>query len=111
MATRAPETVSSSGLLATPYAASAGGDEVPADVILVVFNTTGSPVTLTLVTPGVVDGDLAVADRTSTIPAAVSGVPGHKFVRPTRVPYASPSTGRVSLSWSSATGVSFEVIQ
>ena len=109
MTARTEQNVTSSGITPTAYAASAGGDTVPADVIVQVFNASASPITLTLVTPGSVDGDLAVADRTVTVAAAVAGVPGRKFVRPTRVPYGQG--GLVTLTWSTATDVSFEVIK
>ena len=51
-------------------AAAADGDTVPngGNTILVMNNTAGASATVTVVTPGSVDG-LAVADRTFTVPA------------------------------------------
>jgi len=106
MADRNPETVTSSGLAATAHPASPGGDTVPPDVYLRVANGGGSPVTLTMVTPGVVDGNLAVADREVVVPAGEA-----RLVKVTRAPYANPQTGRVDLTWSDTTSVTFEVFK
>jgi hypothetical protein len=58
------------GSASTLAAAAGGGDTCPAGdgVFLEVNNGGGSSVTVTLATPGTVDG-LAIADRTATIPA------------------------------------------
>lgn len=108
MATRAPEAASSSGLAATYYAASGGGDRVPPGVLLHVKNAGGAGITLTLVTTSVVDGDLAVADRTTgSIPATT----GERFVRvPTDPAYRDPADGLVGLTWSGTTSVTFAVL-
>ncbi len=62
------------GLAPTYTAAAAGGDRVPAGdgVLIVVRNTSAAAITVTLVTPGTVEGDLAIADRTYTV-AATNG--------------------------------------
>lgn len=104
MADREPEQVTSSGLNPTAHAASAGGDTVPADVTLRVINGGAGSTTLTLVTPGVVDGDLPVGDRAVVVPAGEA-----RYVRVTRDPYRDPTTGRASLTWSPETSVTFEV--
>lgn len=106
MADFEPETVTSSGLDPTANAATAAGDTVPADVTLRVINGDASPTTLDIVTPGVVDGDLAVADRQVTVPAGET-----RYVRVPRGPYRNPATGRVNLTWSNDTSITFEVIR
>lgn len=106
MADFSAEQVTSSGLAATANAANAGGDTVPPDVILRVANADASAHTVTLVTPGVVDGDLPVGDRQVSVPAGEA-----RLIKVTRVPYANPATGRVSLTYDAVTGVTVEVIR
>ncbi len=62
------------GLSPTHNAAAAGGDRVPAGsgVLVVVRNTSAAAITVTLVTPGTLEGDLAIADRIYTV-AATNG--------------------------------------
>lgn len=100
------EQVTSSGLDPTQNAASAGGDTVPPDTILRVVNGDASPHTVTVVTPGTVDGDLAVADRDVAIPAGE-----FRFIRVPRTPFMDPSTGRVSLTYDAVTSVTVEVLR
>lgn len=100
------EQITSSGLDPTQNAASAGGDTVPPDVTLRVVNGDASPHTVTVVTPGVVDGDLAIGDRAVAIPAGE-----FRFIRVPRQPYMDPSTGRVSLTYDAVTSVTVEVIR
>lgn len=105
MATRSPEAPTSSGLAATYYAASGGGDRVPPGSILHV-KTTGTVSTLGLTTVTVVDGDLAVADRSVSLPAT-----GERYVKvPTLEAYRDPADGLVGLTWTSVTGVTFAVL-
>jgi hypothetical protein len=108
MADRNPEQVTSSGLEATAHAATAGpgSDTVPGDCTVRVINGGGVSTTLTIATPGVVDGDLAVADRAVATPAGES-----RYVRVTRASFVDPATGRATLTWSPATSVTFEVIR
>lgn len=99
MATRSPEAATSSGLAATYYDGSAGtpGDRVPPGVLLHVKNTAASVLTVTIYTIGVVDGDLAVADRTFTVPITT----GERFVRiPVLPAYVDPADGMVGIGWS-----------
>ena len=105
MADRLAENVTSAGIEPTAHPASGGGDTVPPDTVVRVMNGGESPITLTIVTPGTVDG-LDIADRTVTVPAGEV-----RLVRPTRAAYMNPATGKVNLTWSSATNVSFEVIR
>lgn len=106
MADFEPEQVTSSGLVATANPATAAGDTVPGDVTLRVINGDASPTTLTIVTPGVVDGDLAVSDRTVVVAAGTA-----QYVRVPRGPYRNPATGRVNLTWSNDNLITFEVIR
>lgn len=100
------EQVTSSGLDATANAATGTGDTVPGDVTLRVNNADASAHTVTVVTPGTVDGDLAVADRDVVVPAGEA-----RYIRVPRRPYEDPATGRASLTYDSATGVTVEVIR
>lgn len=105
MADREPEQVTSTGLAPTAHAASAGGDTVPPNCTLRVINGDAASHTLTMVTPGLVDGDLAVDNRDVVIPAS-----DFRFVRVKRDPYVN-SDGRVDLTWDATTGMTFEVIR
>ena len=104
MAALTTQAVPSTGLSATANAAAGGGDTFPFGSIIRVFNGGGAPITVTMVTPGVVDGDLAVANRDVTVTNATA-----KFIRPT-VDYRDPDTGLVSLTYSGVTSVTVEVI-
>lgn len=79
-------------LLAAAAAPLAGDDfETGAGVFLVVQNT-GTAATVVLVTPEVIDGDLAVADRTISV-AATTGL----AIVPLTSRYRDPATGRGTL--------------
>ncbi|MGI5232862.1 hypothetical protein [Actinoallomurus sp. CA-142502] len=87
--------------------ANSGGDQcvTGADVKLLVKNGSGSSITVTLVTPGTVDGDLAIADRQMTVAAgATNGIPVTDR-------YRDPATGLASITYSSATTVTVAVIR
>ncbi len=69
MATYRAQTPTSAGV-PLDFKTSTNGDKVSPGSILIVKNTAASTATVTMVTPLLVDGDLAVVDRTSdTIPA------------------------------------------
>jgi hypothetical protein len=104
MATVATEPVTTTGIEATANAASASGDKVRPDSLVRVINGSGSSITMTMVTPQTVDGDLAVADRTVAVPAGEA-----RYVRATAT-YRNPTDGLVALTWSLETSVTFEVI-
>ncbi|MFD4258238.1 hypothetical protein ACFWR9_11555 [Streptomyces sp. NPDC058534] len=90
-------------------AAASGGDDCAtgAGVLLVVQNTDAATKDVTLATPEVLDGDLAVADRTVTV-AATTGL----TVIPVTDRYRDPSTGRAALTYpGGVTGVKVCVIR
>src|SRR3954468_13595669 len=80
----------------------ANGDTAPtgSGTFLLVQNTSGSGITVTLVTPGTVDG-LAIADRTSVPVPATTGI----AVIPLTDTYRDPATGLATINYSSTTGV------
>jgi hypothetical protein len=89
-------------------AANAGGDAFPntgAEVI-VIKNGSGSPITLTVVTPALVDG-LAVTDLAVVIGAGETRMVG-PFPSGT---YADPTTGAVSLTYSAVTTVNITIVK
>lgn len=88
--------------------ATLAGDDCPTGegVTLIVKNTDASSKTVTLVTPGFVDGDLAIADRTFTIPAT-SG----EFAIPVRDVFRDLVTGRASITYSAVTGLTVCVVR
>lgn len=88
-------------------AAAAGGDDCDtgAGVFLVVDNADTVAHTATLVTPGVVDGDLAIADRERSIPA------GERHYIPLTNRYRDRSTQRASITYDAVTNVTVAVIR
>ncbi|MFK0173414.1 hypothetical protein ACIQU5_31990 [Streptomyces sp. NPDC090306] len=87
-------------------AAGAGGDTVSpgAGVLLAVKNADSTSHTVTLVTPGTVDG-LAIADRTVTVPAAQT------YLIPVTSRYRNPATGRANVTYDGVTAVTVGVFR
>jgi hypothetical protein len=105
MATVSTEPVPTTGLEATANAATpTTGDKVRPDSIVRVINASGGSVTVTMVTPQLVDGDLAVTDRTVAVPAGEA-----RYIRATAT-YRNPADGLVTITWSATSSVTFEVI-
>jgi hypothetical protein len=67
-----PQKPTSAGLALATEPANVDGHSLPHDALLVVANASAGPINVTLVTPGVVDGDLAVPDRIVAVPAGAS---------------------------------------
>jgi hypothetical protein len=107
MATLATQVIAQAGTAITFAAATGGGDACAtgSDVKLLVKNGAGSSMTVTLVTPGNVDGDLAIADRAVTVAAGVTtGIPITDR-------YLDPATGLAAITYSSVTTVTVAVIR
>jgi hypothetical protein len=102
MATVATESITTAGISPTMNAASGGGDKVSPDTILLIRNGSGSAMTVTVTTPGTVDG-LAIADRVSSSIAAGAL---HTMLLPSAL-YRDPTDGLVSLAWSATTTITF----
>ncbi|MEI5520660.1 hypothetical protein WB388_08600 [Streptomyces brasiliscabiei] len=87
-------------------AAAGGGDtaQTGSGVFLRVANADASPHTVTLVTPGTVDG-LAIADRAVVVPA------GQTFDIPVTDRYRNPSTGRAAITYDGVTDVTVGVFR
>lgn len=109
MAALATNVVPLTGLQldAALVAATSGGDTAPtgAGVFLVVKNADASSHTVTLATPGTVDGDLAVADRTITVAAGKT-----EFI-PVTATYRNPTSGRAAITYDAVTSVSVAVVR
>jgi hypothetical protein len=107
MAVVAPQAVSLTGLAATYNAASAGGDEVPADgrTVLHVKNASAAAVTLTVVTPGNLP--------TGAIPDAIVNVPagGERFCGPFSNDLFGNAQNRAGLTWSATASVTFAALR
>ena len=97
MTSYAPQAPDSKGVALT-WITSAAGDRVPPGVTIIVKNTGGATVTVTLATPLTMDGDLAVADRVSNTVAATTGFSALKI--PNNEVFRDPSDGLVGLTWS-----------
>lgn len=107
MATRTPQAPDSKGVALTFFAA-ANGDKVPPGCTLIVRNTSGGAITLTIVTPLVLDGDLALADRTTNNVAATTGVNAIRI--PNNEVYRDPADGLVTINFSATPSVDYAVI-
>jgi hypothetical protein len=107
MALLPTQVVAPTGTALTFTAASGGGDTcvTGSDVQLYVKNGSGSSITVTLATPGTVDGDLAIADRTVTVAA------GAETAVPMTDLYRNPSTGVASITYSAVTTVTVAVVR
>lgn len=97
------------GLVPSVAAASAGGDKVVPGTRLHIINGGAAPVTVTLVTPGTKDGDLAIDDRTFTIPNGTFPANFGVIDVPSDL-YRDPADGLASITWSSAVSVTFFVL-
>jgi len=88
-------------------AASAGGDTAAtgAGVLLAVKNADAASHTVTVATPQVVDGDLAVADRAVVVPA------GSTVLIPLTARYRDPATGLAAITYDAVTSVSVAVVR
>lgn len=93
--------------LAVDFDAAAGGGDTcltGAGVLLLVRNGDAGSHTVTLVTPGTVDG-LAIADR--AIPVAAGAIEAI----PVTNAYRNPSTGRANITYDGVTSVEVAVIR
>jgi hypothetical protein len=107
MALLPTQVVAPTGTALTFPDASAGGDTCATgtDVKLYVKNGSGASIVVTLATPGTVDGDLAIADRTVTVAAGVmSAIPMTDL-------YRNPSTGVASITYSAVATVTVAVVR
>lgn len=106
MATLSVQSVTHSGLAPTFTAAAAGGDACPtgSGIVLLVQNGDSGSHTVTLVTPGTVDG-LAVADRAIVVAAGATA-----FI-PVADVYRDRSTGLASITYDGVTSVTVAVVR
>lgn len=90
----------------TYTAAAGGGDtcQTGAGVLLLVNNDDASDHTVTLVTPGTVNG-LAIADRQVTVEA------GTQVGIPVTNDYRDPATGRAAITYDGVTSVTVAVVR
>lgn len=106
MADRSPQVFTETPLVATYYAASGGGgDRVHPGTVLHVKNNNAATVTITMVTPGVVDGDLAIADRTRTVTNGTEA-----FIAVPKSQVYRDADNMVGLTWSVTSSVTFAVL-
>lgn len=107
MATRATQQVTRTGIAAT-YNAAASGDKFRPDerTMLHVVNGDSSSHTITIVTPGTVNG-LAIADLVVTVPNGASRMIG-PFPAGT---FAASADGLASITWSATTSMTWAVLR
>lgn len=106
MATLAEQTITQAGIRATFAAADAAGDRTAQQpgTVLHVKNASAASINVTVVTPGVVGGDLAVPDRVIAVPV---GEPGTE-IDLTRDEYRHPD-GTVRWTYSAVATVTVAV--
>jgi hypothetical protein len=106
MAALATQTVSHTGLAVAFSAATSGGDTCAtgSGLVLLVKNGDASSHSVTLATPGTVDG-LAIADRTVAVAAGVTAM------IPLPDLYRDPATGLCSLTYTAVTSVTVAVVR
>lgn len=106
MATLATQQVPLAGLAVNLAPASAGGDQAATGdgVMLVVKNGDASAHTVTLVTPGTVDG-LAIADRPVSVAA------GALALIPLNDDYRDRSTGLAAITYDAVNAVTVGVVR
>lgn len=106
MASLSAQRIALAGTSPTYSAAAAGGDNAPIGdgLALHVYNGGGASITVTIVTPGTIDG-LSVGDAALSVPAASHGV------IPLRYVYRDPVTGRANITYSGVTSVNVAVLQ
>jgi hypothetical protein len=94
------------GAAITYTAATSGGDDCQtgAGTLLLVKNGDSASHTVTLATPGTVNG-LAIADRTITVAA------GAEQAIPVTNDYRSPVTGRAAITYDAVTSVTVAVVR
>ncbi|MCA9940552.1 MAG: hypothetical protein KC418_18065 [Anaerolineales bacterium] len=98
--------VSRTGVAMSPSAANVDGHSLAyqENLLLYVANGGGSPITVTIQTPGTVDG-LAVADRTVTIPAG-----SNRWIGPFPKEQYRQSDGSIYVDFSGVTSVTVAAI-
>lgn len=104
-----PQQIARTGLasaLATPDQANGNTFANDGQCFLYVKNAAGSPITVTIATPGTVDG-LAIADLTVSVPATT----GERMIGPFPPGIYNQSDGTVYVDWSSATSVTAGVFR
>lgn len=108
MATLVTQNMTNTGLAPTYQAAAGGGDAmVPGDTdFLHVINGGGAPITVTMLTTGVVDGDLTVQDRAITVTNATN-----KMIPVPPSLYRDPTTGLAGWTYSGVTSVTVAAIR
>jgi hypothetical protein len=110
MADLATQVIDQDGLAPSYAAAAGGGDKfVPGEkTFLHVKNTSGAPITVTLVTPGDKSG-LAIADQTVSVPATT----GDRMIGPLKKSlFADPAdSGKGSITYSGVTNLTVAVLE
>lgn len=107
MPTYAPQNPDSKGVALT-FNPAANGDKVPPGVTLIVKNASAGAITLTIVAPLTLDGDLTVSSRTTNSVAATTGINAIEI--PNNYVYINPSDGLVTINFSATASVTYAVI-
>jgi hypothetical protein len=108
-AARTPQVISRTGLAEAFTAAdNANGETCPnnGNLFLHVKNTGGGSCTVTVTTPGTVDG-LAITDLTVVVPLTT----GDRMIGPFPTGTYNDSSGNISVAYSTGTGVTAAYVQ
>lgn len=107
MATLTTQPIDADGLTPTYAACAAGGDKVtPGDHTFIhVKNASVGSINVTIATPGVVAGDLAIGDRVVAV-----GAGSEKMIPVPEDPYEQPSDGLAWITYSAVTTLTIAVL-
>jgi hypothetical protein len=96
--------------ISTSLVAATNGDTAAcgSSTFLLVKNASGAGITVTIATPGVVDGRLAIADSTSPSIALTSGL---GLIPLPSALYADPTTGLATVTYSATSSVTVAVVR
>lgn len=100
-----PQKVTTSGVEPATEPANVDGNSIPAGRVLRVTNGSASAVDVTAVTPGLIDGDLALPDRVVSVAAgATAYLGGHGAVY-------HQSDGTIHFNYSAVTSVTVAALE
>jgi hypothetical protein len=100
-----PQQVTSAGLTVATEPANVDGNSIPAGTILEVGNASAGSINVTAVTPGTVDGDLALPNRVVAVAAGATVLIGRLG------PVYHQSDGTIHVNYSAVTSVTVAAIR
>ena len=100
-----PQNVTSAGVVLATEPANVDGNSIKTGTLFQVTNGSAASINVTVVTPGLIDGDLAIPDRVIAVAAAATRLIGRLG------PVYHQSDGTVHINYSAVTSVTVAAIQ